>query len=366
VDIVKATQKYEAWLGERIPLLPADLHKKHALMCSTPFSFMRATFYRWAQMWPVVCPHSAIAYEVLGVGDLHVENFGTWRDKEGRLIWGINDFDEAERLPYTCDLIRLATSAHLAIAGGHLTLITPQRSCEAILDGYRAGLHAGGRPFVLAEHHPHLRQMAVERLKQPESFWIKLKVLKTFGHRIPSSAAKALRRALPSQDLEHRVVHRIAGLGSLGRLRFVALADWQGGTVAREAKELAPSAWRWANPRRGKTAIHYQEILDRSIRCEDPFVEIRGRWVVRRLAPDCSRIELTALPSNHDALRLLRCMGFETANVHLGSAKAAMLERDLESRGDGWLHTAANEMLKSITEDWEAWRKLKRASARLT
>jgi uncharacterized protein (DUF2252 family) len=24
-----------------------------------------------------------------------VENFGAWRDVEGRLIWGINDFDEA-------------------------------------------------------------------------------------------------------------------------------------------------------------------------------------------------------------------------------------------------------------------------------
>jgi len=36
---------------------------------------------------------------VLAVGDLHVENFGTWRDAEGRLIWGVNDFDEAWRLP---------------------------------------------------------------------------------------------------------------------------------------------------------------------------------------------------------------------------------------------------------------------------
>jgi len=32
---------------------------------------------------------------VLAVGDLHVENFGTWRDAEGRLIWGVNDFDES-------------------------------------------------------------------------------------------------------------------------------------------------------------------------------------------------------------------------------------------------------------------------------
>ena len=48
--------------------------------------------------------------KVLAVGDLHIENFGTWRDSEGRLVWGVNDFDETWRLPYTQDLVRLTTS----------------------------------------------------------------------------------------------------------------------------------------------------------------------------------------------------------------------------------------------------------------
>ena len=54
--------------------------------------------------------------ESLAIGDLHVENFGTWRDKEGRLIWGVDDFDEAYSLPYTHDLVRLAASAEIADA----------------------------------------------------------------------------------------------------------------------------------------------------------------------------------------------------------------------------------------------------------
>ena len=40
--------------------------------------------------------------------------FGTWRDKEGRLVWGVNDCDEAARMPYAVDLMRLVTSAILA------------------------------------------------------------------------------------------------------------------------------------------------------------------------------------------------------------------------------------------------------------
>ena len=46
------------------------------------------------------------------------ENFGTWRDAEGRLIWGVNDFDEAARMPYALDIVRLATSAVLAEVRG--------------------------------------------------------------------------------------------------------------------------------------------------------------------------------------------------------------------------------------------------------
>src|SRR5690348_12556126 len=117
MTIQTATRKYETWLGEQLPLIGRDIELKHQRMSEGPFPFLRATFYRWAQTFPDVCPKLMSAPQVLGVGDLHVENFGTWRDIEGRLIWGINDFDEACRLPFTVDLVRLAASAHLAIAG---------------------------------------------------------------------------------------------------------------------------------------------------------------------------------------------------------------------------------------------------------
>jgi aminoglycoside/choline kinase family phosphotransferase len=123
--------------------------------------------------------HVKTAPAVLAVGDVHVENFGTWRDREGRLTWGINDFDEAYTLPYTNDLVRLASSAQLAIVAGHLSLEASAVS-KAMLAGYTEGLQAGGRPFVLAEHHQHRHTMrpnlrrsfklfGVFRLEYPES-----------------------------------------------------------------------------------------------------------------------------------------------------------------------------------------------------
>ncbi len=115
MSIIAATNAYETWLRQSIPLLDADLRLKHQRMAQSPFPFLRATFYRWVQLWPQVCPELVSTPAVLGVGDLHVENFGTWRDSEGRLIWGVNDFDEVALMPYANDLVRLAVSADLAM-----------------------------------------------------------------------------------------------------------------------------------------------------------------------------------------------------------------------------------------------------------
>jgi hypothetical protein len=357
MKIQKATNRYEEWLATELSVVEPDLALKHQQMADGLFPFLRATYYRWAQIWPEVCEDLSSAPQVLSVGDLHVENFGTWRDSEARLIWGINDFDEAWPLPYTNDLVRLAASAQMAIAANHLSIETKD-AAHAILEGYSESLAAGGRAFVLAEHHAALREMAVHRLKEVCSFWEKLGNCPAVKGKIPSGAAKGISRLLPVPDLPSRCVHRVAGLGSLGRQRFVALAEWHGGMVAREAKAMAPSACWWAAGSKGSPRIRYQEILDNAVRCADPYVRLKGKWIIRRLAPDCSRIELSALPKERDEIRLLHAMGFEAANVHLGSRKARTIQADLKKHGNGWLARAAEEMVKAVSKDWEEWREV--------
>src|SRR5258708_65309 len=148
MNIVAATAAYERWLRQSCALVPADLARKHALMRRDRFTFFRATFYRWAQHWDRAAPAVRNAPAVVAVGDAHVENFGTWRDAEGRLVWGTNDFDEVARLPYTNDLVRLAASAVLAHAEGQL-LIASATICEAVLSGYSSALRLGGAAVLL-------------------------------------------------------------------------------------------------------------------------------------------------------------------------------------------------------------------------
>jgi hypothetical protein len=206
--------------------------------------------------------------------------------------------------------------------------------------------------------------MAVHRLKDACGFWEKLEKLPAVTGRIPPGAVKGIARLFPAAKLPCQYMHRVAGLGSLGRQRFVAVAEWHGGRIAREAKALAPSACWLAEGGQGSARIRYQEILDTAVRCVDPYVKLKGRWIVRRLAPDCSRIELAALPTGRDEVRLLHAMGYETGNVHLGTRKKARaIQGDLNKRGAGWLAPAADEMVKAVTRDWEAWRKSHKEAA---
>ena len=347
-DIIRATRAYETWLSSQTRVVRADLRLKHQRMAECPFVFLRATFYRWMQRWSDLPEAFRDAPQVIAVGDLHVENFGTWRDADGRLIWGVNDVDEACELPYTQDLVRLATSACLAVRQGHFAL-SNHVTCGAILEGYAACLERGPRPLVLEERYAWLRRIAMNDRRDPQIYWARLRGLPLARGRAPDGV---LRAALPPGFVGYRVHPRVAGVGSLGRERFVATAEWAGGIVAREAKAWVPSAAWWAGAtRRGDAG---EALLAQAIRAADSCFSLRKPWIVRRLAPDCSRIDLVDMPKKRDERKLLRAMGWETANMHGRVARRA-IARDLASRKGRWLLRASGEMLDAVLEDWRAW-----------
>jgi len=354
VKVKEATKAYETFLHAHLPVVDADLEFKHKQMSAALFPFLRATFYRWSEIFRESCADLAQAPELLAVGDLHVENFGTWRDQEGRLTWGINDFDEAQTMPYTIDLVRLATSALLAAQEAKLPFAF-EEICAAILTGYSEWLEKGGRPFVLEEEHGWLRVLATGALRDPVAFAAKMDKLKTAEP--PKAVTDLLSAHLPKGAVVKRFAARTAGLGSLGRPRYVALAEFSGGQVVREAKATLPSAWNWSMGQ-NDAPLRCQEIVNKAVRCADPCLSFEKGWAIRRLAPHCSRVELTDLPHRTDDLKLAKVMGRETANVHLGSPDAiAAVKKDLAKRSPKWLFLAATAMADATRKDWGAWKE---------
>jgi uncharacterized protein (DUF2252 family) len=357
VTIQEATASYEKWMRGCANVIQSDLRSKHEQMKESPFNFLRGTFYRWAQLLPSVCKDLCRAPRVLAVGDLHVNSFGTWRDSEGRLCWGVDDFDEAYPLPYTNDLVRLAASLKIVIDANEVS-IKFKTGCDAILEGYLDCLRKQGHPIVLAEREHELDRLGIDSFKPPSNFWGKLNRLPAVRRPIAKDLKRALEKTLPEGPLEYKVVRREAGLGSLGQERFVAIAQWQGGCIAREAKLTVPSACSWLNDEIGRGQSWYQKAISSAVRSPDPFQLIDGAWLIRRLSPDSNPIDIQSLSKHSDEEALLFAMGTEAANVHLGSkGQAAKIMKDVKRRKSGWLQDTAVRMAKVVEKDWNHYRK---------
>ena len=353
-----ATASYEAWMRSCTKILPSDLRSKHEQMKESPFGFLRGAFYRWAQLWPSVCSDLCRTPRVLAVGDLHVNSFGTWRDAEGRLCWGVDDFDEAYPLTYTNDLVRLAASVKIVIDAEGLS-IKRKDGCSAILEAYIHSLRQGGSPIVLAERDQKLGKLGVDSFKPPSNFWKKLNRLPAVHQPLAKDLKHALEKTLPQEGIDYKVVRRQAGLGSRGQERFVAIANWQGGYIAREAKLMVPSACAWLDDEIKERQSFYEKAISSAVRSPDPFQVIDGSWLIRRLSPDSNPIDIQTLPKHSDEEMLLNAMGCEAANVHLGTkSQTKNILADLKKRKRGWLEDAAVRMANILEKDWKRYREI--------
>nr|WP_274636302.1 DUF2252 domain-containing protein [Microbacterium bovistercoris] len=93
----------------RVPeLIPLRVER----MSQSPFAFYRGTAALMAADL-AQSPHSGIL--VASCGDAHVSNFGFYASPQRRLVFDLNDFDEAAWAPWEWDVKRLVTS--IVIAG---------------------------------------------------------------------------------------------------------------------------------------------------------------------------------------------------------------------------------------------------------
>ena len=96
---------------------PDAFRSKFRKMAASPFAFYRgsAPLFYGDMAREEEAPSDPRASRVWIQGDLHAENFGTYMDASGRLVFDINDFDEAYVGHFGWDLGRLVAS--LALLG---------------------------------------------------------------------------------------------------------------------------------------------------------------------------------------------------------------------------------------------------------
>ena len=253
-------------------------------MQKNAFAFLRATYFRWARTIESVCPELAAAPVVACVGDIHVENFGTWRDADGRLVWGVNDYDEAAFMPYAFDLVRLATSACLSPPGKKGDAA---RIVAAVLDGYRSAL-ADPRAVLLDQHASGCERSPI-RPSGPASTSgaMSMNVPTRIAPRRPRRA-----RAQPSRR-RHEGPVRIADEGPRQPGPATLPRDRRMERRTGGARGEGVSRRRGSGPiaRRRRASPGSSTSLG-VVRSPDSFSRAQAGFVIRRVAPDAPKIGL--------------------------------------------------------------------------
>jgi uncharacterized protein (DUF2252 family) len=260
------------------PLGRILLARKIARMRVSPFAFLRGAapmFYELLESRPQLA--AGPGGKGWLAGDLHLENFGAYHpehvhaapgskrskkaaDHQARVVFGLNDFDDAVRGPFRLDVLRLLTS--IVLAGRELGCdgVTSIRLCRAFLDGYRRDLEEGQkkrrtktrtkkastipRPVLALVEQVATRtrtELLAGRteLHHGERRFVRGERYVDLPPKLRAEVPKALARyaaALPkdegvaSEELELvDAALRIAGTGSLGSLRIAALVRGKGG-----------------------------------------------------------------------------------------------------------------------------------------
>ncbi|WP_327356763.1 DUF2252 domain-containing protein [Streptomyces sp. NBC_01304] len=137
---------FDTAFGELLAADPAAFRVKFRKMAASAFAFYRGTaclFYHDLEREQHGGPYLDDRTGRVWIhGDLHAENFGTYMDAQGRLIFNVNDFDEAYVGPFTWDLKRFAAS--VALIGYSKALSDGQISdlVRTYAAAYRERVHA--------------------------------------------------------------------------------------------------------------------------------------------------------------------------------------------------------------------------------
>ncbi len=146
------------------------LEMKYKLMADNEFTFFRATCHLFYEDLGF---HSSLLHGPASwvCGDLHLENFGSYRASDGLVYFDINDFDEALLAPVSCELVRLLCSIGMAADLWKYSSKEAEVLMQVVLKAYTAQLAEGKAYATARETSPPLIQeffSMAERKKEKE------------------------------------------------------------------------------------------------------------------------------------------------------------------------------------------------------
>jgi uncharacterized protein (DUF2252 family) len=332
---------------------PERLALKYRDMCKSPFAFFRGTAHLfWEDLGArrSALPDGPLVW---ACGDLHFENFGSFRGDNGLSYFDLNDFDESALAPATWEVSRFVASAYVAAPSLDLTRADANELVKLFLDAYQTALGDGKARWIERATASGMVRTLLQRVSEQtramlinsRTIWKrgKPRILIDGKHALSitdGQRTKVTRRldefAKSQPDPEFfrvlDVARRVAGLGSLGLERYIVLVRGDGGrdgNALLDVKQAAPSSLaRFEKIRQPK----WKSEADRVVAIQKRMQAIapallharkigRGGYVLHELQPSNDRLSLKDARDNQHHLRsAAKAMGRVTAWAQLRSS----------------------------------------------
>jgi uncharacterized protein (DUF2252 family) len=338
------------------PRDPELLQLKYDKMKENAFVFLRGSCHLFYEDWPSDSPLNQAPLSWI-CGDLHLENFGSYKGDNRLTYFDVNDFDESVLAPCTFDVTRLITSLFLAVdeikpcSADLLALAT------LFLNSYTTTLSDGKARWIerdtaeglvealLNEVHDKDRAKFLDKkapVNDKNVRKIEIKPDKTCPVTSPTfnDVKTALQKFAESQENPDffnviDIVWRIAGTGSLGLKRYLVLVEGKGSpddNYLLDLKQSIPSSLtrfisyfsqsRWNNE--SQRIIANQKKMQAITPALLHSLEINGEhFVMREYQPNEDKIDLSSDNPNLDQQsleKLMKTLGDIVAWSHLRSS----------------------------------------------
>ena len=320
---------------------PELLTLKYQTMRQNAFAFLRGTCHLFYEDFPANSPLN-IAPPVWICGDLHLENFGSYKGNDRLVYFDINDFDEAVLAPCTWDLARFLTALLVA---GHSLAIDPtdaQALCQNVLTAYTRVLAKGQVGMVNRDTATGLVKELLESLKQRKRKEFLDKRTKKVGkvrqlllneraRPIAQTQRDKIAALLETWATKQKkpkffrlldAAYRVAGTGSLGLERYIVLVEGNGSPNGNYLLDLKFAAASSLQPYVTLPQPHWANQAERIV-----TVQQRVQWAPPAL------LDTVELDSQAYVLRELQPMD-DAVNLSQWNGKLRRLRKVVESMAE--------------------------------
>lgn len=351
---------------------PERLHYKYARMRASVFGFYRGTSHLFYQDWPQGSPLDRTPASWL-TGDLHLENFGSYRTDDQQVHFDLGDFDESALGPAAWDLARFATSVlvgarALGVSGrdaSTLTQIFIRSYASCLKDGKARWVERQTTKGIVRDLMNDLRDRKqrdlLESRTEINGKARRLLIDRKYTLPVPEVVRGrigvfmkrwAARQPDPKFYRLLDVARRVSGISHLGLPRYVLLVEGEGSPHGNcfldlklaQQSVLAPylrlQQPEWKNQAERVVAIQrrMQAVTPALLQ---PVLVNRQPYVLRELQPTVDRLGLDLW--NGKARRLEKAIGtagelLAWAQLRSGGRQGSAIADELIEfgRSDGW------------------------------